>query len=327
MNCPGSVALSHGIEEREKDYAAEGTDFHSRVAEALIARARPETISDEHVHTCVAEAVNLGAYEARELYIEHRLPYLGSSGGIDLFWFDEPTKTIYVLDWKYGVGKRVSAYNNEQLAFYLCALKDKFPKATKAHATIIQPRLEGDLEDSPAITSWVWSWREFKFWRQRFEQGLSKVDKGEEFKPGDWCGFCKARAICPSYTAYTAFTERETALVPVGDNTPVDIPRVAFLLSQRSRVESWFKKAEEYLLTLAMNGATIPGFELSPKRANRKWKDIPKDILIDTLMARGVENPIETSIISLTKAEKVCDISDLVEKPDNGMTLKLIKDK
>ena len=234
---------------------------------------------------------------------------------MDCFWYDERTRTIFVLDWKYGLGKRVRADNNEQIAFYLTALKDKFPRATKAYASIIQPRLEGELEDAPAISSWTWTWRDFKFWRERIKAGLAEVDKGTEFRSGDWCGFCKARPICPAYTSHVAYTQAESELITLSSNVPVSVERVAMLLKQKKRVEGWFKKAEEYLLQLAKTGTHVPGFRIGNKKTQRKWKDIPQEMLVDILKSRGVEEPLKRSLLPLTAVEKICKIDDLIEKP------------
>jgi len=322
--CPGSVALGKDIIEANKEWATEGTEAHDLAAQALVHDTPLEELPNEHIRMYVQFC-----RENAEppYYVEERLELLGTSGAIDCYCIDG--KTGYIFDLKYGIGKHVRAEGNAQLAFYSVALKEKYPQLTRIHSYIIQPRVDGIFEGIPSVTSMSYTWQALAACRRKIERALIEVEEAKRFQSGDHCQFCKARGCCPAYLAYAEATDDEADNLPIltMDMIPVaSIPRIAKILQAETRLKGWFAKAKEFLLQQAINGEEVPGFELAPKRTNRKWIDsMGEEALAEELVKRGLSDPWEKSLMSLTKAEKLVNIKDLFEKPDGGQTLKPIK--
>lgn len=338
-NCPASVALGKDIVEGEKSYATEGTRLHDEVAQALTTilkeQQRPKT-EDPHVLTClrlIQSCGNFSIIAEKQYGIEKRFDLLGSSGGIDFYYISG--KTCNLFDWKFGVGKKVDCFENLQIAFYACCLKEAHPHITRVNAWICQPKVEGLFEDTAHITQWSLGYQALAAYRRMFERALGEVEQATKFQSGTHCQFCKAKGCCPAYVAYADVTEEQQANLPAStfETLPaIDIPRICRILAARKRVETWFDKAHEFLLGMAIQDKDIEqivresGFELGQKRTYRKWNTMMEEQEVaDALRERGLEDPYEHSLISITKAEKICDITDLVEKPEGALTLRLIK--
>lgn len=329
LNCPASVAMSLNIIEQERDYASEGTRAHETAAKALIDNIPLEDIEDEGVRIyvrTVRETVGPGP-----IIVEERLPFLGSSGQIDCYAIRG--RTCFAADLKYGRGVEIEAKNNEQMAFYACALKDKYPELLKVHFTVVQPNVEDLFEGTASISSWTIPHQSLAKWKRIFEKGLQEVEKAQSIRAGEHCQFCPAKGGCVTYVAYAEVAEREQELLPAemipapGDKwLPEIIPRVARLLLMKQQIQSWFTKAEDFLYSVALQGHPVPGFELYKKRTNRVWNPMFSDEeLAKTLKERGVEEPWQKKLLPLTKAEKLCDIKDLIEKPEGAQGLRPIK--
>lgn len=329
LSCPGSVSLEFGIVEEKKTYASEGTEAHKKASDYILNNTPLEDIQDEAIHGYVDYVRTVGS--PGPFFCEHRLPFLGSSGGIDCYCIHG--KTGHIFDFKYGIGVKLRAEENEQLAFYACAVKEKHPQLTTITVHLIQPRVDSLFDGIPSISSWTLPHQTLGAWKRRFSDGLDEVERSTALAAGSWCRFCKAKAKCPIQLAYAHTVEAEQHLTPLSNLTEVvphasalaisDIPKIARLLQAQSRINAWFKKAEELLLYYANQGHNVPGFQLAKKRTNRKWLEIldPTDIA-EELKKRGIDDPWEKSLMPLTRAEKIVEIDDLIEKPEGGYRLK-----
>lgn len=347
MNCPASVALSHGApEDPDQEWREAGNVAHEQAKIALESNMPLENINDEAVRTYVGYIRDIAGEGS--LAVEHRLSALGTSGGIDCYCIRG--RVAHIFDFKYGVGVRLRAEHNEQLVGYAVCVKEKHPEVTTICCHLIQPRVEGVFDDVPSITSWTLSWQTIRKWRNDFEAALLDVEKAQEIRAGSWCQFCRAIGFCPTYIAMTerakhdqdqlhlpelegdenndVFAENELVLHEKA-LPPADILRIANLFSMRKMVERWFDKAQGFLLSQLKAGVEVPGYELGKKCSNRIWNPIMSEEELEAeLIARGlpaaqVYKPRQ--IIPLTKAEELIDISGLTEKPEGGDTIKAIK--
>lgn len=333
MNCPASVAMSINFEKDEKKYATEGTLAHEWAAKVVTDQAKIEDIENADIQSAVQTYVDTIRSIAGnvECIVEERLPLLGSSGQLDCYCI--AGRNAFLFDFKYGVGVRLQALENEQLAFYAVALKEKYPELKTIHCTLVQPRVEGIFEDTPSISSWTLSYQTLAKWRRFFERSLLEVEKAQSIQAGSWCQFCLAKGGCPTHVTYAESVKLEQQGLPGGMiPAPGDawfpdvVPRVAKILLARKQVESWFNKAEEFLLSLALKGIEVPGFELAKKRSHRKWNIMfTEDEMAEELQKRGIKEPWEKSLMPITRAEKIVDIDDLTEKPEGGPTLRARK--
>jgi len=221
LECPGSIFLSLGVEEPPASPAAlEGTEAHE-LSERILAKWIENNffLDDEYIErqrelygemfdyvmeyvlVCQSEAM---AFEGTpSLRIEQRLVFsedMQMFGTADFLATGNLNgkMTGTIVDLKYGKGKKVKTENNPQLAYYACALKKMSKKKLEqVRVTIVQPRIKGE---SVSIT---YSLDDLKAWNERLTLGAEKAlmmageMKTPEYKEGQWCWFCPAKAKCP----------------------------------------------------------------------------------------------------------------------------------
>ncbi len=204
--CPGSVALSEGLPDKESRYAMEGTKAHE-VLEAVLKRHRVTNVPREMLmHARNAASAIVGVWgEAQshadtELLVETRIhldfihpEMFGTFDGAVVEHFG----TLNVFDYKYGK-YTVSPIGNLQMLFYGIGLAHKFDwNFKRARLWIIQPRATG--YDGPTFSEL--SILELKAHVDDFERAVERVEKSPTtYVEGKWCFFCKARGICPLKT-------------------------------------------------------------------------------------------------------------------------------
>lgn len=349
MNCPASVALSRGVpEEEDQSWKDEGNKAHEEARSALENNTPLEEIKDAAVKVYV-DYVRLVAGDG-PLVVEKRLSALGTSGGIDCYCLRG--RVAHLFDFKYGRGVRRRAEKDAQLAGYAVLIRENHPEVTTVIAHMIQPNLPGEFDDVPSISSWTLPWQTIKRWRNDFSDALDRVERGTEVNAGPWCqsGFCKAVASCPAYLAMVERARHEhkelyipsddeddeddddpmggTGLVLSEPRWPAEIARIASLYGLKKFVTRWFDKAELFLLAQLKAGVDVPGYMLGKKRSNRVWStQMSEEEIAAELIARGVSEDQAykpRTLIPLTQAEKLADISGLTEKPEGGDTIKPI---
>lgn len=210
--CPGSVALSEGLPDKDSIWSKEGTLAHE-VLEAMMLEllGRPMTADQERVLAMASPAMFMHARHAArfiltmargirhaEVMVETRI-YLdfidpamfGTFDGAIVDYFG----TLHVFDYKYGAGHAVSVRENLQMIFYGLGLAHRFDWNFKAaRLWIIQPRIKG--YDGP--TFWEMPIRRLKAYVPRFREARDRVvNEPDKFVEGSWCHFCKAKGICP----------------------------------------------------------------------------------------------------------------------------------
>lgn len=234
---------------------------------------------------------------------------------------------LHIIDFKYGKGVPVSAEDNPQMRLYaLGALNEYsflFPiKNVIMH--IVQPRLDNFSKEQ--ITT-----IDLNTWAESIKPIAQQAIKGEgEYKCGDWCRFCKAKATCraraDSFKPLEAFGQ---ALPPLIDNQQVgDILKVA------ENLKAWVSDLEEYALAEILKGNKIPGWKAVEGRSNRTFTDIDK--AFEILKANGFDEALlyERKPITLSNAEKLVGkkqfttlVGDYIEKPQGKPTLAPESDK
>jgi hypothetical protein len=366
VNCPGSVALSIGLEQREEEYSSEGTRAHKLASDALLEGTPLAEISESPEAQNGGKPLDLDAVRyyvsfvrryvpnEADVFVEERLKLLGGSGGVDCYYVKG--KTAGIFDMKYGVGVPVEAKDNGQMAFYACAIKHLYPQVTNVTTHIIQPRIGERFADVPLFSAWTLRHGTLRKWYRKFEQAYKDIEEGALIKAGEWCQFCAGRPVCPAQLSLVRYRAKEALSNRSGDLTlkdlpePTDqvamslvdhdemIPRVAAVLALKGRFTAWLKKAEDYLYHQLTSGRSIPGFELVAKKSNRQWAPIYDETELTTeLVALGV--PAEDTYkpkkrISPAEVEKRVGKSKIVQekldkltvKPSNGQRIRLVGD-
>jgi hypothetical protein len=343
MNCPVSVALGENVPEAEKVYATKGTELHEQAARYLkwlMTEPFERSLSfdeelDPLVRVYTSSIVNQFEHRIKtgdlvKIYIEERLPFLGSSGGMDCYIVSE--NRAYLYDLKTGEGVKVVAKNNAQLAFYSCAIVENHPEVKSVTATIVQPSIEGE-DGMPHVDTWELGPEDLSEWHTKFGLALAFVDHGllgSEPKVGSYCQFCKAKPVCPAHMEVLEEVETNTAIEEIS-TMPVTADRIVYILKHKKHINSWLEKAEEYLFLRMKEGGpqadelVNAGCIIGKKRSYRRWKESLTDAqIIEALSARNVVSPAKTKPLSITEIEKLgVNIDDLVEKPEGEECLRL----
>lgn len=382
MQCPGSVVLEAKYPDTGSTYAREGSAAHE-LAAIVLEDNEPnaqgyvgmevefndgdEVIRwpvDQSMADHVDDYIRLVRERAAEkmLLVERKLPIghitgeHGATGTADAVVIDHVNQTIEVIDFKYGMGVKVLADNNEQLQLYaLGALEEYAVLGDFKWITMIihQPRLNHVSEwtiPTKALLEFGDTVRDQADLTRDAEMAAIRANDFlviEDFlDPGEkQCKWCKAKAGCPalrnevaeivgdaSAASIEEFSEfkPETVNAETGDNyLPVAMSKVAL-------VEDWCKAVRAEVERRLIAGQPVTGYKLvEGKRGNRKWANEAKvEELLKSFRLRQDEM-YDYSLISPTKAEKLfktnpkrwAKVSDLVTQSEGKPSVALAADK
>lgn len=351
INCPPSARLTENMPDTESPHAAEGTLAHS-LAELKI-RKKFETMKkseydkrfkdiqkdplyapemDGHTDTYLDHILGVAhGYNRVKPYVvaEKRLDYSayvpGGFGTCDCVMLCK--NDLHIFDFKYGKGVPVSAEDNPQLKLYaLGALAEYGFLYDIQNVTlhIIQPRLD-------SISSFPIGADELTAWGNSIRPAAELAYRGEgEFKCGDHCRFCKAKATCRA-RAEDFFTLEASAELPKELLSDHEIGEV---LERASRLKNWVSEVEEYVLSEILNGKSVEGWKAVEGRSNRRITDI--DGAFEVLKKEGYDEAMlyERKPLTLTELEKLVTkkkleelIGSMIDKPRGKPTLAPESDK
>jgi len=303
LRCPASVNLARKVPaylRKPSAYADRGTACHAAIALLLAEDAHAPVenlagktfgsymITHEDVENALrpvyAYAETLLDTPGAEYYLERRVifPILDTWGTVDLLV--RIGRTIYVNDFKFGVGVRVLALSpdgdedvlNAQLMFYATAARHSLPEffagVDEIVLTILQPvsiDVDAEMVSSVAVTHAELD--EFvEAYRAACTEALSDAPRLEK---GAHCRFCSARPICPAHTG--PLLDLAQFAVP----TAPTMPKEAYLqilaegLNLVDAVKDMRTALHDQAKRALQNGDCIPGYALSAGRAERHWRD------------------------------------------------------
>ncbi len=333
MNCPGSISLCQGIPDKGSSYAEEGTLAHSlaeliinynlsRMTKAEFKKAMKDIESNsfycqemqdyikdytERIWELMNEAK--AVCKDAELLTEQRLDFSawvpgGFGTGDVVIVYD---KVIHICDLKYGKGVGVSAEQNPQLMLYgLGALStyDMLYDIETIKLTIIQPRLD-------SISSYEISAEELQQWGDTVVKpaAAAALADNAECTAGDWCRFCKAKAVCRARK--DAMTE--LAKLEFKDARLLDDSEIGEVLRMADLLTAWAGDVKEYAQEEAEKGKKWDGWKLVEGRSNRKYSDEAK--VAEALKNAGYDEALlyEKKLYGITAMEKIIGKKPLAE--------------
>ncbi len=344
LNCPPSARLSENYEDKSSDFAAEGTDAHElceyKLKKALGQRAENPTENltwyNEEMEECAsgyAEYVMGLIAQAKKkctdpvVLIEQRLDYSkyvtdGFGTGDCVIIADG---TLNVVDYKHGKGVVVSALDNPQMKLYALGALEIFDSIYDIETitmTIYQPRIANISTCSVPMGELI-DWAENVL---KPTAELAFNGKGE-FRCGDWCRFCKARAQCRE----RANANLELAKYDFTEPPLLSDNEVEEILDKIDGLVSWANDIKEYALKAALNGKQWENRKLVEGRSVRKYTD-------EAMAALAVKNagyePYEKKLLGITEMQKMLGkeqfnkiLGDFVEKPKGKPTLVPMSDR
>ena len=272
----------------------------------------------------LAELGGVQEYERRVHYDEW-VP--GGFGTADAIAYDEQTKTIHVVDFKYGQGVLVNAERNPQGMLYgLGALSEYEPFADieYVHIHIVQPRKDH-------IDDWCVSVPALLEWAEWVAERAAKAASGTgERVPGEaQCRFCKAAATCPALRDYT-----HKIIGQDFDNLDSDSltdEQLREVLDAKPLIVKFLEAVEAHAKEKLENGQSFPGYKLVAGRSVRQWCD--ESQAEQTLMYMLGDDAHERKLLSPSKAEKALgkkqasQLSELIVKPEGKPAIAPESDK
>lgn len=308
--CPPSALLSKKFEDASSSFAQEGTDAHTLAQyklEKLLGldtKDPTESLSfyDEEMnsHAEYYAAFVLEQLEkAKEtcadpqILIEQELDFSRyvpeGYGYVDCLIIADGTLTV--IDYKYGLGIKVSAEKNPQMFCYALgglALFDGIYDIDNIHLIIYQPRRENISEYSISKSELI-KWAE-----EVLTPTAQLAIKGEgEYKAGDHCQFCKAKATCRKRAEYNL----ELAKYDFDEPASLDNDEIAAILTKADELVSWVNDVKEYALKEALHGTKFEGFKVVAGRSNRMYTD--EAAVANVVIAAG-KDPYEKKLLGIT---------------------------
>lgn len=344
LNCNPSARLEQEFEDRETEAAAEGTAAHAlaehKLRKALKMRSsRPQSQFDsdemeEHTDSYV-EFVLEQLERAKQyctdpmILIEQKLDFScyvpdGFGTGDCLIIAD---KSLHIIDFKYGLGVLVDAYENPQMMLYaLGALRifDSLYDIEEVSMSIFQPRREN-------VSTWSIPVSDLKQWAKETlkpKAELAYAGMGD-YVPGTWCQFCKAAVKCRARVeARMELAKYEFALPPLLSDEEIEE-----ILGKLDDLTKWANEVIAYAQDAAINhGKHWTGFKVVESKTNRKYTD--EAAVIEAANAAGYHDIYKKSLISITEMEKLMGkkifsevLGEYVKKPQGKPTLVPASDK
>lgn len=312
LNCPPSARLCEEYEDKPSEYAKEGTDCHElcayKVEKALGHRVKAPTENLTYYNSEMDDCaegycafVMEQVAEARKrcadplVLVEQRLDYsryvgiAGSFGTGDCVIVSDGL--LHIIDYKHGLGVLVSAEKNSQLSCYALGAIDLFDgiyDIEEVSLTIYQPRREN-------VSTYTMSKDELLTWADTVLSPTAKLayDGNGDFKAGDHCLFCKAKATCRKRAEYNLELARYDFEAP----PTLEDDEVASILTKVDELVSWAGDIKDYALQKALSGTKFTGFKVVEGRSNRKYTD--EDAVAKAVEDAGYE-PYEKKLLGIT---------------------------
>lgn len=344
LACPPSARLTEGMPDKSSSFAEQGTDAHSlceyklHVALGEPAKGPTKNLSffDEEMAECsdmyvqfVMEQLAKAKEACRDpiVLVEQRLDFSkwvpqGFGTGDCVVAADG---TLFVIDFKYGLGVLVEAERNPQMMCYALgalSLLDGIYDIKKISMTIFQPRREH-------VSTYEMKKADLLSWADKVLAPTAALAmKGEgEFKAGSHCQFCKAKANCRKRAEYNLELARYDFAMPA-ELTDAEVEAV---LSKADDLASWAADVKEYALQKAVSGKTWKDWKVVEGRSVRKYAN--ETAVAETVKEAGYD-PYEQKVLGITDMTRLLGrrkfdelLSGMIVKPEGKPTLVPLSDK
>jgi hypothetical protein len=319
LKCSGSIKLSENAPDQTSVHAAAGTMAHGIAANCIDIGSSPQAMLgyekevDGHVIKVDQEMI-----DAVQVYLDviaadrqdgdqcfAEMPLLKAlskidpdfGGTADYVRYRPSTKSLRVMDFKFGSGTYVDVDDNEQAKIYAIGVMMELAKPVETvELTIVQPRFEG----AAPVRNWTFKTSEVLDFVADAQAAAERTrDPRAELllEAGDWCKFCKAARTCPE------LERKQNELVAAEFGAIADYKQLAAALAAIPQVKERIKAIEEFAYTEAQAGrfGEEHGYKLVDKVPRRKWKS--EGDVIEWAQANAID-PYEKSLKSPAAIEK-----------------------
>lgn len=351
LNCTPSVRLEEILPEKTSEFAEEGRLAHeiaelklrkyciepmgTKTFNSRLKKLKENPLFQEEMlkHTDtymdyisgVLHGFNSSPYAAAEKRIDYGAYAPEGFGTCDCILICEDI--MQIIDFKYGKGVPVSAEKNSQMMLYALGAYTEYSflfSIKTIKMAIIQPRLD-------SISEYTLSVDDLLAWGESIRPIAQKAFKGEgEYIPGDYCIFCRAKALCRARSDFNTSLEEYKEMKP----PLISNEEVGLILEKAKHLAAWAKDLEEYALSECLKGNDIPGWKAVEGRSTRQFTDLDK--AFEVLKANGIEETMlyERKPLTLAATEKLVGkakfkelLIDYISTPPGKPTLAVISDK
>ena len=324
-NCPGSVGLiarmqkAGTIPKKEtSSFASEGTEAHDWSDKVLTGEMGIGEVPEAfrlhlagyiaHCQDLESDAVARGgrAYHEATVPLYYRPE---DTGTLDFAVVVPPTKadpgSIEFTDLKYGIGVKVSATDNSQLAIYLISLVKmleneegiEFDESTIVRLGIYQPRhhsFDGEADVWETTLADLLDFgaeieADYKTARDAKPRDLSKFKASQTA-----CMFCEAKGLCKVRAkgymdVLVDFDDETKPVLKMSDSETLTTQQVQFIIKNAAGIRKVLDDTEASERQRISNGGDLRGLKLvEGKRGNRVWTDEHRaQIFLSSLLTTG----------------------------------------
>src|SRR5574343_1506492 len=364
--CPGSIRMSEGIKEEPSPYAEEGSAAHF-LGETCFRKARVKAdyyqgrvirkVKDGYSMLRPGATLEEGDFEVTEEMCEAVQDYLNSVriamnenpalvleveksfdlsqfhpdlGGTNDAVLSEPFGALKIFDYKHGAGYAVEVDGNVQLMGYAlgaCLQAD----SDEIELVIVQPRARhprGPVRSYKLTQAQLLKWA-----NETLVSAANATDvPNAPLHAGDWCRFCKAKAVCPELHDHAvAVVKSDLSTVPLPAPEALSTVDLVRVLQSKDLLLGWLKAVEGHALSMLKEGQEGPGYKRVRGRANRKWKELAASWLEEHLPGREIWDKKLKGIPAIEKVIKhdglKVDLTEIIEKPEGALAIAPEADK
>ena len=326
--CPASVRLSEGIPDSPSGEAAQiGTAIHALAEICWLSGDAPVnhvgsivegiTITQDNADFAQLHLDTIKELEANydNVTVEEHLSILDTmkancQGTADVVAWDNEGECLEIADLKTGRGY-VDADSSQMKLYALGAIK-LMGDFQRIKLTIVQPQTGANRTHEMLLADLL-AWES--------DVVMPAIEKA--FNPDTYptpsisaCKYCPAKLVCPAL--------REKAYeLPLAPTKELSESEIAIWLEQGELVEAFYEELKKVATKRLEDGAAVPGWNLVPKRAIRKWSE-GADL---TVLPLDYEQLYKEEKITPAQAEKLLSkgdrhlLNDLTEKVSSGLTL------
>ena len=338
LQCTPSAVLEESFANQSSSAAEEGTAAHAlceyKIKKAIGERctkpvSEADTAEMQECSDAYAEFV-LERYEQAKvrcrdplLLIEQKVDFSAyvkdGFGTADCIIVSD--NTLQIIDFKYGQGVLVDAYENPQMKCYALGALEMYNALydiKEVVMTIFQPRRDN-------VSGYTLSVAELLTWAERvLKPKAEQAIRGKgEFAAGDWCRFCRAKAVCRK-RAEENMRLAELEFKPPSLLTDREIEDVLKTLPMLTK---WAEDVFSYAAEAAIHhGKEWRGFKVVEGRSIRKYKD--ETAVIAQAQSHGYTDIFQTRLISMTAMQKLMGkkkfeeiLGGLISKSPGKLTL------
>jgi hypothetical protein len=300
--------------------------FVGQVVEGITMTEENCDFAMQHLIAIWAVQDELGHVKVEQLYKLYETPQYTLQGTADVVGISQDK--LIIADLKTGRGY-VDADSEQMKIYALGALlhSNQIPKEVEFQ--IIQPH-HGEKRVHRMSVDELGVW-ETEVLLPAINDAVSNAPR---FAPSESaCQWCPAKHICPAQKEQFDIVAAQPDITIMTKDDIVSVmlslspDQISAILDRAPMVEKFIDAVKEHATKQMEEGAVVPGWQLQPKRASRKWIDATaaRQALTDAGLTDS--QIFETELISPTAAEKLLPkdqrviLDALTAKVSSGLTL------